>query len=242
MVHIYIGICICMSTNVCGRVDSPNPPPTKPKPQKTGRRAFRRQPSHVQARVHSVLKRYMRQCLWGAGAAAAGPSSHPHPHASASALVKGRRAQQQGQQPLPSHVPLLALYASFLPAADRRAVLSEYFEGACVCGRGLCVWGGLGWWWRGGGEQQATYKAPSSPSITPLLFNEEPSTGVHPSSPRTNHAHAHHPHLFISINNRTPKKNTRSPCIHSINHSSLIQACTPPPSSAPLTAGPPHQK
>lgn len=99
--------------------------------------------------MHSVLKRYMRQCLWS-GAGAAAPSTHPHP---ASALLVGGRGCGQQPGPLPSHVPLLALYASFLPAADRRAVLSEYFEGACVG----CVWGwwGLGvgcvgGWWVGG--------------------------------------------------------------------------------------------
>lgn len=93
-----------------------SPPPTT---TNTGRRAFRRQGPHVQAKVFAVLKHYMRRCLW--------------------------KGEQEGEErmeglPSPSHVPLLALYASFLPARDRRRLFSEYMEGAllavCVVGVG----------------------------------------------------------------------------------------------------------
>lgn len=90
------------------------------------------------------------------------------------------------QQPSPEHVPLLALYASFLPGPDRRRVFSEYMECAWVF-VWLVGWGGRrmdGWVGRAGrgggwtdarrGRGQATRRKTPPRTTHPTLQSSLP--------------------------------------------------------------------
>lgn len=117
-----------------------------PRNKKTGRRTLAQQGPKIQTRVSAVLQRYMRKCLWSG--------------------TEGEGLQQSYSSA--EHVPLLALYASFLPGAkERRRVFAEYMEGASCNG---------GW--------LSTYH--DTQAYHPSSFILSPSThsGVHASSLR----------------------------------------------------------